>query len=102
MPSAIDAILDLLSCPDDGQPLQLAGTQLRCNRCDRCFPLHGEHFAEILPSRPAGPPAFGNAEYGSAYLKLFEQEFREDNTCLAWGAEEAATAAWVSKRRRRG
>ena len=100
MPNAIDAILHLLTCPDDGQPLRRAGTQLLCNGCERRFPLHGEHFAEILPSGPAGPPASGNAEYGSAYLKLFEQQFYEDKTCLAWGAEEAATAAWIRKRRR--
>ena len=93
-------IVDLLSCPDDGQTLRLAGAQLLCSGCGRVFPLHGEDFAEILPSRPARLPESVSAEYRSAYLMLFEQQFQKDNTCLAWGAEEAATASWIRKRRR--
>ena len=100
MSEKLRTILDLLSCPDDGQPLRLARAQLLCGGCGRSFPLHGEDFAEILPSRPAQLPASASAEYRGGYLKLFEQQFQKDNTCLAWGAEETATAAWMRKRRR--
>ncbi len=100
MSKNLRAILDLLSCPDDGQPLRLANTQLACNGCGRAFPLHGESLVELLPSRPAPLPALVSAEYRNAYLMLFEQQFQEYNTCVAWGAEEAATASWIRKRRR--
>jgi SAM-dependent methyltransferase len=100
MSGKLRTILDLLSCPDDGQPLRLASTQLLCSGCGRNFPLHGEYLAEILPSRPAQLPASASADYRRAYLMLFDQQFQKDNTCLAWGAEETATAAWIRKRRR--
>jgi hypothetical protein len=100
MSGKLRTILDLLSCPDDGQPLRLASTQLLCSGCGRNFPLHGEYLAEILPSRPAQLPASASADYRRAYLMLFDQQFQKDNTRLAWGAEETATAAWIRKRRR--
>lgn len=100
MSGKLRAILDLLSCPDDGQPLRLTRAQLLCGGCGRNFPLHGEDLAEILPSRPARLPASASADYRRAYLMLFDQQFQKDNTCLAWGAEETATAAWIRKRRR--
>lgn len=100
MSEKLRTILDLLSCPDDGQPLRLATAQLLCSGCGRTFPLHGEDLAEILPSRPARLPASASAEYRSAYRMLFEQQFLKDNTCLAWGAEEGATASWMRKRQR--
>jgi SAM-dependent methyltransferase len=100
MSEKLRTILDLLSCPDDGQPLRLGKEQLLCSECGRSFPLHGEDFAEILPSRPVRLPASASAEYRSAYLTLFEQRFQKDDTCLAWGAEEAAAASWIRKRQR--
>lgn len=100
MPRTIEAIQHFLSCPDDGQPLHLAAAQLLCKGCGRGFPLHEENLAEVLPSRPVRLPACASADYYSAYLKLFEQQFHEDNACLAWGAEETATPAWIRKRRR--
>jgi SAM-dependent methyltransferase len=100
MSEKLRTILDRLSCPDDGQPLRLARTQLLCSGCGRSFPLHGDDFAEILPSRRACLPASTSAEYRSAYLKLFEDQCQKDDDCIAWGAEEAATASWIRKRRR--
>jgi len=100
MSERLRTILNLLSCPDDGQPLRLAKEQLLCGGCGRSFPLHGEDLAEILPSRPVRLPESTSAEYRSAYLTLFEQQFQNDTTCFAWGAEETATAAWIRKRRR--
>ena len=100
MPRTIEVIQHFLSCPDDGQPLHLASAQLLCKGCGRGFPLHEENFAEILPSRPVRRPACAGTDYYSAYLKLFEQQFHEDNACVAWGAEETATAAWIRKRSR--
>lgn len=100
MPERLQTIIKLLSCPDDGQPLRLANAQLLCSGCSRTFPLHGEDLAEILPSRPVRLPASTSAEYCSAYLMLFEQQFQKDSSCLAWGAEEATPAAWIRKRRR--
>src|SRR5438270_6308453 len=100
MAEKLRTILDLLSCPDDGQPLQLAKAQLLCTGCGRSFPLHGDDLAEILPSQPVRLPASASPEYRRAYLTLFEQQFQNDSTCLAWGAEETATAAWMRKRQR--
>jgi SAM-dependent methyltransferase len=96
----LQTILELLSCPDDGQPLRLAKGQLLCTGCGRSFPLHGEDVAEILPARPVRLNLSTSAEYRRAYLMLFEQQFKKDSDCLAWGAEEAATAGWIRKRRR--
>jgi len=100
MSESLQSILELLSCPDDGQPLRLAKAQLLCSGCGRSFPLHGEDLAEILPSCPVRLTASTSADYRSSYLRLFEQQFQEDSACLAWGAEETATQAWIRKRRR--
>lgn len=100
MSERLQTILELLSCPDDGQPLLHAKAQLLCTGCGRRFPLHEEDLAEILPSRPVRLPASTNAEYRSAYLRLFEQQVQKDSSCFAWGAEETATGAWIRKRRR--
>jgi SAM-dependent methyltransferase len=100
MSARLQTILELLSCPDDGQPLRLTKAQLLCSGCGRSFPLHGEDLAEILPTRPVQLPISTSAEYRSAYLRLFEQQFKQDSDCLAWGAEETATAGWLRKRRR--
>jgi len=99
MAEKLRTILDLLSCPDDGQPLRLDREQPVCRGCDRSFPLH-EDFAEILPRSPARLPASASADYRSAYRTLFEQSYQEDDTCLAWGAEESATPSWIRKRQR--
>jgi SAM-dependent methyltransferase len=93
-------ILDLLCCPDDAGSLRLVGSQLVCDRCGRRFPLHGEDFAELLPSAPAQLPEAINEDYRSAYLSLFERQFKADGTGLAWGAEESTTDSWMRKRRR--
>jgi SAM-dependent methyltransferase len=100
MSKRLQTILDLLSCPDDGYSLRLAKAQLLCSGCGRSFPLHGDNFAEILPSCPVRLSLSASSEYRSAYLMLFEEQFHNDSPCFAWGAEETATAAWVRKRRR--
>jgi SAM-dependent methyltransferase len=96
----LQTILELLSCPDDGQPLRLAKAQLLCSGCGRSFPLDREDLAEILPIHPVGLPVSTSAEYCSAYLMLFEQQFQRDSPCLPRAAEETATGAWIRKRRR--
>jgi SAM-dependent methyltransferase len=100
MSQKLQTVLDLLLCPDDGQPLRFVRAQLLCSGCGRNFPLHEENLAEILPSRPIQLPSSASVEYRSAYLRLFEQQFQKDSTGLAWGAEEVATAGWMRKRRR--
>jgi SAM-dependent methyltransferase/uncharacterized protein YbaR (Trm112 family) len=99
MSEKLRTILDLLSCPDDGQPLRLDREQLVCGGCGRGFPMH-EDFAEILPRDPARLPASVSADYRGAYRTLFEQLYQKDDACLAWGAEEGAAPSWIRKRQR--
>ncbi len=93
-------LLDVVSCPDDGQSLTLAVGRLHCDGCSRSFPIHGNQVVELLPSRPQYLPASVNEEYHKEYLALFEQPFEVDDARVAWGAPEAASQAWVRKRRR--
>jgi SAM-dependent methyltransferase/uncharacterized protein YbaR (Trm112 family) len=94
------SLLNLLCCPDDGQPLRFASTGLLCNGCGRNFPLHARDVLELLPSCPVPLPESISAEYRDAYLRLFKQPFQEDGRCLAWGAEETVPQGWVRKRGR--
>jgi uncharacterized protein YbaR (Trm112 family) len=96
------AILDLLSCPDDGQSLSLAKTEVVCTGCERHFPLHDENFVELLPRNPTALTASSNQEYCKDYLALFEEKVTSDTTSSAWGAEESTTDSWMRKRHRQG
>ncbi len=94
------AIANLLSCPDDGASLRLISGGFRCTHCDRCFPIHKDNLAEILPSRPLELPAAVNSGYGEAYRQAFEQRFHLSEASSAWGAEETVATSWARKRHR--
>jgi len=94
------AIAHLFSCPDDDSPLSHSPGELRCARCGRRFPIYAEDIAEILPKRPCDLPSAVNTGYRGAYVQAAAQPFREDDSALAWGAEETVTKSWARRRRR--
>jgi len=94
------AIANLLFCPDDGASLSFDSGHLDCSSCARRFPIQDDNVAEILPRRPRKIPPSVNSEYREGYLRAFEQGYRNDQTSLAWGAEETVSEAWARKRLR--
>jgi SAM-dependent methyltransferase len=100
MASSFNAIASLLSCPEDGESLRCVPGELLCPRCARRFPIHGENLVEILPRRPYQLSATVSPAYREAYIRAFEQPFCDDDTALAWGAEETVPESWALKRRR--
>ena len=82
------AIANLLSCPNDGASLSHSSGELRSDHCRR-FPIHAEDIVEILSKRPCDLPLTIHTEYRGGYFQASEQTFREDDSALASGGEEA-------------
>lgn len=98
MGASFAQIVGLLRCPDDAEPLRYAPGELLCPCCARRFSIYEEDLAEILPSRPHALPGTANPQYRNAYIEAFEQNYRDDETSLAWGAEESVSQTWALKR----
>jgi SAM-dependent methyltransferase len=100
MAASFAEIVDLLCCPDDAESLRYAPGELLCRRCARRFSIHEENLLEILPRRPYELPGSVSPHYLKGYIEAFEQTYRDDETSVAWGAEETVPRTWALKRRR--
>jgi SAM-dependent methyltransferase len=100
MENNLGAIINLLSCPDDGGPVRYASTELLCSACLRRFSIRGNNLAEMLPLRLSEAAAFANPAYHKGYLQAFEEVYRDEEAGLGWGAEETVPESWSRKRRR--
>jgi SAM-dependent methyltransferase len=97
----LEEVVELLSCPDDGQRLRLERSTLCCQDCDRRFSIDDGNYVELLPKSPTDLGPSVEPEYRNQYLDLFGRKFRRsDESGTAWGAMESVPPAWIRKRQR--
>lgn len=95
----LNDVIPLLCCPDDGGALRQIRGGLRCDRCERRFPLYGENLVEILPKAPCELRSSIGSEYQEGYEEAFHEKYYDNDQCLAWGSEERVPRTWHLMRR---
>jgi len=101
MPFSLDEIVSLLCCPDDGAMMAAGASGMRCEHCQRFFPLLSTNILELLPTRPITFPQRNELErYREGYRSEFlrPSEIRAD--AKAWSAPEALSAKRLRRRER--
>ena len=96
----LEEVATLLCCPDDEGALSLTYGGLRCDTCERHFPVHGGNLVEMLPKTPWELTPSVSSEYQESYAKAFHQKYYDDPRSLAWAAEERVPRTWSLMRRR--
>jgi SAM-dependent methyltransferase len=101
MPFSMEDIRSYFCCPDDGATMAACAGGLRCEQCERLFPLLSANILELLPSRPISFPEGADlALYRQGYLREFFRPLEIREGARAWGAPEANPRKWLRTRER--
>jgi len=94
-------ISEYLCCPDDGGRFAGLRDRLRCNSCNRLFPLYENNVFDFLPTKPVAVDDLNASErYVKEYSLEFSRPFRLRDDARAWGAPENVPRIWSQHRER--